>query len=44
MGVPGPVTSAPSEGVHQLIRTGAAALVTRGSEVLELVGAERLVT
>src|SRR4029078_13034542 len=24
MGVPGPVTSAPSQGVHQLIRTGAA--------------------
>ena len=37
MGVPGPVTSRPSEGVHELIRTGAAALVTRGSEVLELV-------
>ena len=28
MGVPGPVTSAPSEGVHQLIRSGAATLVT----------------
>jgi DNA processing protein len=38
MGVPGPVTSAPSEGVHQLLRTGAATLVTRGAEVLELVG------
>jgi DNA processing protein len=38
MGVPGPVTSAPSEGVHQLIRSGAATLVTRGAEVLELVG------
>jgi DNA processing protein len=37
MGVPGPVTSAPSEGVHELIRTGRAALVTRGEEVLELV-------
>jgi DNA processing protein len=37
MGVPGPVTSAPSEGVHQLIRTGGAALVTNGAEVLDLV-------
>ncbi len=39
MGVPGPVTSAPSGGVHQLIRTGRAELVTNGQEVLELVGA-----
>ena len=39
MGVPGPVTSAPSQGVHQLIRTGAATLVTSGEDVLELVGA-----
>ena len=31
MGVPGPVTSAPSEGVHELIRTRGAALVTRGA-------------
>ncbi len=38
MGVPGPVTAAQSEGVHQLIRRGAALLVTRGDEVLELVG------
>ena len=37
MGVPGPVTSAPSEGVHELIRANDAALVTRGSDVLELV-------
>jgi DNA processing protein len=37
MGVPGPVTSAPSEGVHELIRTRDAALVTRGADVLELV-------
>ena len=37
MGVPGPVTSAPSEGVHELIRNGRATLVTRGSDVLELV-------
>ncbi len=35
MGVPGPVTSAPSEGVHELLRTGAAALVTRGEHVVE---------
>jgi DNA processing protein len=39
LGVPGPVTSAPSQGVHQLIRTGAATLVTSGEEVLEVVGA-----
>jgi DNA processing protein len=38
MGVPGPVTSAQSQGVHELIRTGAASLVTRGEEVLEIVG------
>jgi DNA processing protein len=37
MGVPGPVTSAPSEGVHELVRTGAATLVTRAGHVLELV-------
>jgi DNA processing protein len=37
MGVPGPVTSAQSVGVHELVRTGAAALVTRGDDVLELV-------
>lgn len=39
MAVPGPVTSASSQGAHQLIRTGAATLVTQGSEVLELVRA-----
>jgi DNA processing protein len=39
MGVPGPVTSAPSQGVHQLIRVGSATLVTAGAEVLEQVGA-----
>ena len=39
MGVPGPVTSAASAGVHQLIRTGAATLVTSGEEALELLGA-----
>jgi DNA processing protein len=38
MGVPGPVTSAPSEGVHELIRSGAATLVTRAGDVLELTG------
>ena len=37
MGVPGPVTSAPSEGVHELLRTGEAQLVTRAAHVLELV-------
>jgi DNA processing protein len=37
MGVPGPVTSAQSEGVHSLLRSGAATLVTRGEEVLEVV-------
>ena len=38
MGVPGPVTSAPSAGVHELIRSGSASLVTSGEDVLELVG------
>jgi DNA processing protein len=37
MGVPGPVTSAPSEGVHELLRSGAAVVVTRGEHVAELV-------
>jgi DNA processing protein len=37
MGVPGPVTSAQSQGVHELIRTGAASLVTSGDDVLEIV-------
>jgi DNA processing protein len=37
MGVPGPVTSAPSAGVHQLIRSRGALLVTDGDEVLEAV-------
>ncbi|MFC6345370.1 DNA-processing protein DprA, partial [Nocardioides hankookensis] len=39
MGVPGPVTSASSAGVHQLVRSGAATLVTHGDEVLEVLGA-----
>lgn len=38
MAVPGPVTSAPSAGTHQLIRTRDALLVTSGEEVLEAVG------
>ncbi|MGY2875435.1 DNA processing protein [Marmoricola sp. URHA0025 HA25] len=37
MGVPGPVTSAPSAGVHQLIRVRGALLVTDGHDVLEAV-------
>lgn len=37
MGVPGPVTSAPSQGVHELIRGQGALLVTRGEDVLEMV-------
>ena len=37
MGVPGPVTSAPSEGVHELVRQRDAVLVTRGEHVLELL-------
>ncbi len=37
MGVPGPVTSAMSAGVHQLVRDGMACLVTDGDEVLETV-------
>jgi DNA processing protein len=37
MGVPGPVTSEPSAGVHQLIRGRDALLVTRADEVLEAV-------
>ena len=43
MGVPGPVTSAPSAGVHQLIRARDALLVTSGEEVLEAVGPVGLV-
>lgn len=38
MGVPGPVTSEPSVGVHELLRSGAGTLVTRAADVLELVG------
>ena len=39
MGVPGPVTSITSQGVHDEIRKGAMHLVTTGADVLELVGA-----
>ncbi len=38
MGVPGPVTSAPSAGVHGLLRDGAAVLVTDADEIAEQVG------
>lgn len=38
MGVPGPVTQATSEGVHHEIRQAAAALVTNGRDVLEMIG------
>lgn len=37
MGVPGPVTSATSAGVHELIRSRAALLVTRPADVVEAV-------
>lgn len=45
MGVPGPVTSATSQGVHERLRTGGAHAVTRGEDVLELLAraGERLV-
>jgi DNA processing protein len=39
MGVPGPVTSAMSAGVHQMLREGMAVLVTDGDEVLETISA-----
>lgn len=39
MGVAGPVTSALSAGVHALIRSGAATLVTDAAEIGELIGA-----
>lgn len=38
MGVPGPVTSVSSAGVHEQLRVGAMTLVTGGAEVLELIG------
>jgi DNA processing protein len=39
MGVPGPVTSASSQGVHELVRARNALLVTSGNEVLDAVSA-----
>jgi DNA processing protein len=39
LGVPGPVTSVMSAGVHQTIRDGMAVLVTDGPEVLEAISA-----
>ncbi|MFF2661796.1 DNA-processing protein DprA [Kitasatospora sp. NPDC058032] len=39
MAVPGPVTSELSAGVHALIRSGAATVVTDAAEVVELIGA-----
>lgn len=39
MGVPGPVTSAASQGVHELIRARNALLVTSGADVLEAMAA-----
>ncbi len=39
MGVPGPVTSVSSAGVHEQIRLGAMTLVTSGADVLEMLGA-----
>jgi DNA processing protein len=39
MAVPGPVTSAVSVGTHEMIRDEGACLVTRGDQVIELVGA-----
>ncbi|MFW6776274.1 DNA-processing protein DprA [Nocardioides sp. CPCC 205120] len=38
MGVPGPVTSGLSQGVHELIRTRAGLLVTSGADVREVTG------
>lgn len=38
MGVPGPVTSVSSTGVHEHLRNGSMSLVTSGADVLELVG------
>lgn len=38
MGIPGPVTSHTSRGVHEAIRSGMATLVTCGADVAEVVG------
>ncbi|WP_244301079.1 DNA-processing protein DprA [Leucobacter insecticola] len=40
--VPGPVTSAASLGCHRLIRDYGAALVSRGSDVRELLGSQQM--
>ncbi len=37
LGVPGPVTSAQSQGVHELLRVGGAVVATSGADVLEVV-------
>jgi DNA processing protein len=37
MGVPGPVTSVTSQGVHRLIRDGGAQLVTSGADIAESI-------
>lgn len=37
MGVPGPVSSQASVGVHQALRSGSAVVVTNGAEVLEAI-------
>ena len=39
MGIPGPVTSQASLGVHEAMRTGQALLVTSGADVVEALGA-----
>ncbi len=39
MGIPGPVTSQASVGIHEAMRTGKAMVVTNGREVIEAVGA-----
>ncbi|WP_020577669.1 DNA-processing protein DprA [Actinopolymorpha alba] len=38
MGVPGPVTSTTSAGVHRMVREGAAVLVTDADEIVEHIG------
>lgn len=38
MGVPGPITSPASVGVHEAIRTGKAQIVAGGDEVIEAIG------
>jgi DNA processing protein len=42
MAVPGPVGSAASDGVHQLIRAGQATMVTRAQEILEDLTSRRV--